>query len=149
MLKPYSLARAIADADKAQQPRNVAAQARITFSTLPPSKNRTKQPIPWRDTQTGRLSARMSNTAVYETWIRNTKREIMLVQRPPMVLGDVVVVVSVARHGRLDLPNMVDATCDMLQTARVLQNDKQIVDLRFLWAELPDGVGAVCEVRRV
>lgn len=143
--KPTPLQVAI-DTALLAEPRRTADYACVRFPTAPPSKNATKRPVPVRGGD-GQSSVGMVNTPVYRRWIRDTQHEIMMVQRPPLVRGDVIVVFRCETNRAVDVVNFVDPGCDMLQSAGVIENDQRIVDCRILWDSSVAGV--MVEVWRV
>lgn len=141
--------RMIAAADRAQNPRHTATEAVVRFETLPTSVNDLYVEIRKRVWIGGKwvLKVRRIKTKEYAEWHDAAVDQIKLVQRPPLVRGDVHVDWLMATNRRRDLDGTLKAGFDALQAAGVIENDRKTTGLTCYWDD--DVAGAVATVRSV
>lgn len=140
---------AIDKATAAQQPRNVAARATVKFLDPPPSVNTLYVEFRTWNPHARQYSVRRSMTKDYRIWKDQAVRHIKQVQRCPMVEGDVTLDWVFATNRRRDLDGYLKAAIDALVAARVIEDDRRVTRIMAAFEMIPDGVGAVCDVRRV
>jgi len=76
----------------------------------------------------------MSET--YKYWRENALRELLLTQRIPHVSGDVAVFLEIHRNSKVsDLDNRFKAALDAIVEARIIEDDKRIVEISAKWSK--------------
>lgn len=100
--------------------------------TLPPSKNELRQ----------RTFDGISRTKKYKSWRVNAGKEIMI-QRVRHIKGPYRLRIFACRaeRGQRDLGNILEATEDLLQWMRVIENDRKSEEIILRWeTAVPNGV---------
>lgn len=104
--------------------------AEFFLPTLPPSKNDLRQ----------RTYGGMSRTKEYKAWRISAGKEIMI-QRAKPIKGDYRLLISAARAEKTrggrkrDLGNILEATEDLLQWMRVIENDHMSEQITLRWID--------------
>lgn len=114
---------AIAEAE-ARGPRRTARHVVVTLSECPPSVNN----------MFAHVGRQRYTTAEYRAWKARMADEVMKLQAPPMVRGEVAIGVRVRRpQKRIDLDNLLKASFDLLVKCRVIEDDRYVVALGARW----------------
>lgn len=114
--------------------------AEFYLPTLPPSKNALHQ----------RTYGGMSRTKEYKAWRISASKEIMI-QRAKPIKGGYRLLISAARAEKTrggrkrDLGNILEATEDLLQWMRVIENDHMSEQITLRWIDEIDA-GVVIRV---
>src|SRR5262249_28004537 len=100
----------------------------VTFSMpIPPSVNNL-----FDNTGRGR---RKSET--YKYWRENALRELVMTQNIPDVSGDVAVFLEIHRGSKSsDLDNRFKAALDAIVAARIIEDDKRIIEIAAKWSSI-------------
>lgn len=117
--------------------REMAPQALLALSTVPPSANGL-----FANKTAGR-----AKTAAYKAWIKAGLAEMLTEQRAPLVKGAVAVSIVIERPEKpRDLDNAIKALLDLLVAAIVIEDDSKVESIHARWGHLPGvqiGVRAV------
>lgn len=82
-------------------------------------------------------------TQRYKTWARAAGNEV-LYQRPPHIAGEVLLDITIKRRRKdQDLDNMLKPILDLLVTMAVMDDDKNVGEIRCRWGNVD---GAVVEI---
>lgn len=117
--------------------------AEFYLPTLPPSKNALRNNRAWTGTK-------IPHTKEYKDWRINAGKEIMI-QRSRPIKGDYNLLISAARAEKTrggrkrDLGNILEATEDLLQWMRVIENDHMSEQITLRWIDEIDA-GVVIRV---